>query len=1119
MPLPAQTNSNAWPGTFFSGYETTIRGGGFSYHSPNPHVTNSMLVRSSDSSAYVEWATQKVPEDFSAKDAYFVWMFGINVTPDGHLFSLYANGKKVLVFGNPDASKKVNWTVSGSGGAELTFIPTMIDQYNDLMGYAVLKLPAADLEQGKEQTLRIHGQDAGSPVWYMTFEAPVKKEIKISQVPAIAREGGKSYDLAAFSITHLGGDVSAVISLDNGMKRTVRIQPGYNSLLLRIPEVERQEKFTARVKMAGRDIEKTFVLKPVPKWTVYLVEHTHTDVGYPEPQHEIMPEQLRYIDYALDYCDATDNYPNDAKFRWTCETAWAVQEYLRTRPKFQVERLLRRIKQGRIEVTGLYVNMSDLYDESCLSDLLRTVSYFKKEGIDVKTAMQDDVNGAAWCLVDYLSSAGFKYFTMGENPTHAQRPFDKPTAFWWESPSGNKILAFRGEHYQYANGLGILSGDVNGFGNSLFRYLNSLKKKDYPFTRAMLQFSGYFIDDSPPSIVACNLVRKWNEKFEWPKLKLATISEFFNSIDKHYGAKLPVYRLAWPDWWTDGAGSCALETAYVRDTQSSFIANQGLYSMAALLGAPVKPDALRSMNSINDNLAFFDEHTFGAAESISNPLSLNTTVQWNEKSAYAWAAVKDNGVLREAALGLLRPFVSKTSFTTVTVFNTMNYERSGTARFFAYGHILPPGKEITMVDARGNDVPIQTDGSGPGGNYWKFFAADVPAFGYRTYRVIVHDGPPAEIAERLFDGTIENKYYKIVIDTVKGGITSVLDRSDGKQLVDAKAPWELGQFIYERLSDSRLMDGPNSLPYNPDLFTRTSMTDVRFGKVVDEPLWKSIDITGRVKGCADSNGVTCELRLFKQEKRIQFVFSMTKMQVFKPEAAYVAFPFESPGGQISFEVQGGTVVPGKGQLPGSASDWDGVQNFATVRNSSGQIVFVSPQAPLMEFGDINTGKWQRVDRVTRPYIYSYVLNNYWDTNFRAAQEGGLLWKYDITSSSDTSMQFATRFGWSSRAPLTATVRLGDGTGTSLTSRSILDFGRSGLLLVFARPAWNGKGVVLCLRETDGKPATLDVSKLVSSDTHELVYEVNSLEENSKRVTGQIEFRPYEVRFLLLKPAH
>ena len=81
-------------------------------------------------------------------------------------------------------------------------------------------------------------------------------------------------------------------------------------------------------------------------WQMNLVQHTHTDIGYTRSQMEILAEHLRYIDYALDYCDVTDRYPDAARFRWTCEVAWPVKEYLKNRPASQVERLKRRVKEG-----------------------------------------------------------------------------------------------------------------------------------------------------------------------------------------------------------------------------------------------------------------------------------------------------------------------------------------------------------------------------------------------------------------------------------------------------------------------------------------------------------------------------------------------------------------------------------------------------------------------------------------------------------------------------------------------------------------------------------------------------------------------------------------------------
>ncbi len=384
----------------------------------------------------------------------------------------------------------------------------------------------------------------------------------------------------------------------------------------------------------------------------------------------------------------------------------------------------------------------------------------------------------------------------------------------------------------------------------------------------------------------------------------------------------------------------------------------------------------------------------------------------------------------------------------------------------------------------------------------------MPAFGYKTYKIEVSDQASQPYAQQEFHGTLENKFYSITVDTSKGAISGILDKGQNRQLVDPKAPWELGQFIYETLPDRDQISRHDFKRY-----TRTTMKDIKIGNVVDGPVWTSLDIAGQVPGCADSTGITCEIRLYKTEKRIELVYSMKKLQVFTPEGAYVAFPFAMKDGQISFEVQGGTVVPGKDQLPGSASDWDGVQNFATVRSGEGQIVLVSPQIPIMEFGDINLGKFQEVSTVANPYIYSWILNNYWTTNFPASQEGGMQWQYDLTSTADSSIGYATKFGWESRVPLVARTAEGGAEESKISSRSILGFGNGDPLLIYARPAWDGHGIVLCMRETYGRPAELDLSALKKAGFAKSVYEVNSLEEPLKKVSTAIHFSPLEVKFI------
>src|SRR5674476_22961 len=296
----------------------------------------------------------------------------------------------------------------------------------------------------------------------------------------------------------------------------------------------------------GKPAEKyTVTIVPAKKWQIYFVQHSHTDIGYTRPQSEILAEHMRYIDYALDYCDQTDQLPDDAKFRWTCESAWVTREYLRSRPSSQIERFKKRISEGRIEVTGMYANMAEISDENVMYDFLQPLKEFSKLGIPVKTAMQNDVNGIAWCMPDYFKNTGVKYLVMGINETRSILPFAMPTCFWWEAPSGERLLAFRADHYMTGNNFGIESKAIKS--ENMLWHLADLDSRGYQFDRIGIQYSGYRTDNAPPSTAACELVKQWNAKYEYPKLRLAVASEFSEYVENKYADKLPVFRNAWLD--------------------------------------------------------------------------------------------------------------------------------------------------------------------------------------------------------------------------------------------------------------------------------------------------------------------------------------------------------------------------------------------------------------------------------------------------------------------------------------------------------------------------------------------------------------------------------------------
>ncbi|NQV01175.1 MAG: hypothetical protein HQ542_00885, partial [Bacteroidia bacterium] len=566
--MAAAQPSSSWPGSYYQGYTSSIKGGGFSYHSPQPEVTTSMLIRATDSSQYIEWETESLPSTIAEPVARFIWMFGIDANPESYQWKLYINDTYLLTYTNPVLSEKRNWVVDGKEGASLDFRPTLLDKYNDPMGYAILTVPHKYLKPGVTQVIRVVGESAGKQTWYMTFEAPVEESISAVQEEAIIRGKDRNYRSVLFQVVHLGEAMSSEIRIESDIVKPFTLEPGFNSIRILLPDTNVELVQTAQIRLGYKEpFTISFITKPVRHWTIYLVQHTHTDIGYTRPQTEILPEHLRYIDYALDFCDQTDHYPEEARFRWTCETTWPVREYLLTRPEHQIERLRQRVKEGRIEIAGLFLNSSDLADEASIATSLQPIRLIREHGMPVRTAMQNDINGVPWCLVDYLSGAGVEYLNLAQNTHRAHKPFGKPTTFWWESQAGNRILVNRPEHYMMANMLGILTSEET-FAKNLFKHLHDIAELGYSYEHYPIQFSGYLTDNAPPSTTACNVVRAWNDTYEWPKLKLSTISEFMDVMKNHHAEDLPVYRAAWPDWWMDGFGSAPIETAYARMTHS-----------------------------------------------------------------------------------------------------------------------------------------------------------------------------------------------------------------------------------------------------------------------------------------------------------------------------------------------------------------------------------------------------------------------------------------------------------------------------------------------------------------------------------------------------------------------
>ena len=886
------------------------------------------------------------------------------------------------------------------------------------------------------------------------------------------------------------------------------VKKGDNLLLLTVSAVTSAKKVDINVKgdkvLAGK---YPLTLTPVKKWEIDLVQHAHTDIGYTRPQSEILAEHMRYIDYALDYCDQTDALPDAAKFRWSCESSWVTREYLRSRPSSQIERFKKRIAEGRIEVTGMYCNMAEISDENIMVDFLQPLKEFGKLGIPVKTAMQNDVNGIAWCMPDYFKNTGLKYLDMGINETRSVLPFDKPTCFWWEAPSGERLLAFRADHYMTGNFFGMESKEIKAA--NMLNHLAKLDEKQYPFDKIGIQFSGYFTDNSPPSTAACELVKNWNATHETPKLRLAVVSEFFEYVENKYGATLPVYKNAWLDWWTDGYGSTSRETAEVRKTQNMKQVDEGLFAMVSMMGGEQSPSLETNMNHISENAIFFDEHTCGADESIDHPYSENSTRQWLQKGAYAWEALKKVTLLHEEGLARFQQYLKKADFPVIYVINSMGWNRSGDINLFIDNEILPVSKKPRITDiSTGKEVPAQMVSKRAEGAYWVLEVKDIPALGYKALKI--ESGETETKAENNTNETVlENSFYKVVINKSTGAVSSLYDKELKQELADGQNSYNIGQPVKET-TKKRDETAP---------FVRTTVSNVKIEHGVNGVVWESVkigsDLEGFEKGDQDSpKGIDLEIRLYKNVKKIEFKYMARKLIVTDPEALYVAFPFSLPGSRIVFETIGGILTQGE-QLPGSSSDWNAAQNFVSVRGKNGQVIIVSNEVPLWQFSDFNMKKYERYPKQGKTWLYSYVMNNYWFTNFRAFQEGAFSWSYQITSTADTTNTYATRYAWNERNMFpTRTFPAGANELKTPSMETLKISGPPNAMLINSRPSFkNPESVLLHFRELEGKTASITLESKIAGRPVKRIIEVNAIGKELGNAVQSIKLNPFEVKFV------
>jgi alpha-mannosidase len=809
--------------------------------------------------------------------------------------------------------------------------------------------------------------------------------------------------------------------------------------------------------------------------TIYLIHHSHTDVGYTHDQPVVWELQRRFLDAAIELAEADADREGDDVFRWTVETTAPLLHWLRTATDRQVERLLRLERAGRIEVTAMLANVTPLFDTAQLIESLQPVGRLRREfGLRVEHAMNCDVNGQNWTLVEVLLDAGISGFGMSINEHFGGAPLARPGAFWWEGPSGRRLLAWNGWHYMMGNQL-RLGVDVEECLRRLPEALAYLEEIGYPLPAVLVQTMHPFGDNGSAWPALGAFVRAWNGAGHRPRVVLATPRMWWEAV-RPYADRLPVHRGDWTDFWNFGCISSAREQAVNRQSRARLWLADALWAVEAPVRrrarAAVRPGVLsddsparRPHPSLREEawlaLHLWDEHTWGADVSVGQPEGLDTRSQWVHKASYAYRAHSLSVLLQRDAAAELARRVRRGPDDALVVFNPLPWPR-----------VVAGPVPVRSLDLRGTaDDPTSTrhaqDRASEGPRYW-LPPTEVPGFGYAVVprsalRPVDHlppgaapgalgqtvgsaggadplaGGPPPAGATRGVTeaAVVENHRHRLTFDRETGGIRSWWDKSLGREWVDAGAGLPLFGFVYETVADGRhpaprrlLWTGSGSPVRGGERGWQGDWRARRLGPegVVRHTVRRLPSGTEVLQYCKAPGvaGLVAQRTYLPDEADYLLFEAWWEMGLgTHPEATYLAFPFALPDPEARVDIGGQAVRPGRDQLPGAAYDYFTVQRWVALSGAGAGVIVATPDNPMVQLGGFHFGRGERAFRpLERALLLGWVTNNYWETNFRAHQPGRVTARYAVLPfAGELDEAAAHRFGAEmAQAPLFQTLQ-------------------------------------------------------------------------------------------------
>jgi hypothetical protein len=606
-------------------------------------------------------------------------------------------------------------------------------------------------------------------------------------------------------------------------------------------------------------------------------------------------------------------------------------------------------------------------------------------------------------------------------------PVRIPQPFWWQGPQGGRVLHWLGEHYHLGNFLG-LSGK-QGFPEyktrrygaadhmtvdelytfakpALKQYLERLRHDGYALDIVHIYTSGLFIDNSAPDGRWCEIVARWNAEHDDVQLRTATLSEWFEALVARDTGNWPTFQVAWPDHWAHGLGTMTPHIAQARRTQ------RRRPGIVALVDQARSAEAASFLAVALEEERLALEHTFGAW--------MTTEIPYDPYNEYLSAAKALNFhraelYLNEAAGSALQTLFPASTESPRLFAAALGEQPDSPARYTVHfdssDQRLDPASQV-LVDREGHTYSFQRESALKARP--EFVAAlPLAAQGLHAFSLVSPShGATAQASPPPSTGpALENAAWRLRLNPQTGALASLVERTTGREWVDSAHAYGFGQLVHERVVHPQGRDAVGNrarvialdvvseearrnFPQGP-IFDRQVPAFTESCQVSSGTVFDALTVAGHLP---DLGNVQVAWRVYHDLPLAELVIDWEKSWCDLPEAAYIAFPFAAPAGQVQFETSGGFFTPGyhgmRGQLAGTSSSYYTIQRAAEITAGAGaELLWLPLDAPLVMTNGIRFNDWETAPYVWNGFLASMPVNHYWHTNFPTSQRGYLRLRY------------------------------------------------------------------------------------------------------------------------------